>query len=266
MRILSSGAIWATDVWFLNDTTEATYGRKAISRFLDSVASPRNGDREHATALALNELIVNEALFSRSSSYVACFSEERDDLNQWRAYSGGGGYALGFDTEALRTLCDVQPGVTFQLRQVIYDQDKQGETLQKAYDDSLGAHRPESGDPGCANLWPANVAADVLAELSRTLPALKHSAFEKENEWRLQAYHLPKDAGASVKFRATANGPAPYLDFNLMLGSDLPLREVIIGPSRDLDVTKHAIEMLLRRLGMEDLVDDVYPSKVPLRA
>jgi hypothetical protein len=39
------------------------------------------------------------AIRLRLATYVACFSAERDDLSQWRAYAGdGAGYALGFST------------------------------------------------------------------------------------------------------------------------------------------------------------------------
>ena len=38
-----------------------------------------------------------------ASVFVTCLSERRDDLSQWRAYSGGeGGYAIQFDLIKLR--------------------------------------------------------------------------------------------------------------------------------------------------------------------
>jgi hypothetical protein len=68
------------------------------------VRARRAGDhRLYIDALLrrLDEVLSNSQL-ETAPLFIACFSEEKDDLSQWRAYAGGkGGYAIRFYMQKL---------------------------------------------------------------------------------------------------------------------------------------------------------------------
>ena len=97
--ILESGALWATDVSYLNDTSEYTYGgaiiRAALAEFQPD---------EWVSSL-LDDLLAPDPRSLGYNIYAACFCEKPDLLSQWRAYSKSGvGYSLEFDRAHLTTL------------------------------------------------------------------------------------------------------------------------------------------------------------------
>ena len=70
--------------------------------------------------------------------FVACFSEDNDDLSQWRAYGGGeGGYAIGFNSLHLRKL-----GNQFMLLgKVEYDTTKHKAFIAELLNQTIGRPR-----------------------------------------------------------------------------------------------------------------------------
>src|SRR5215469_4117451 len=71
---------------------------------------------------------LTEPKISTEGRFLTCFSEDGDDLSQWRAYGGGeGGYALQFDSLFLRNL---PPPVTTILGKVEHDRSNQDRFLQ----------------------------------------------------------------------------------------------------------------------------------------
>jgi hypothetical protein len=95
--IIESGDLWVTQASCLNDATEVRY---AAAVLLDSFQRyrgfPLDSDAAFICDRAIAGLSVDAA--PKSEWFVACLSEEADDLSQWRAYGRGeGGYAIGFD-------------------------------------------------------------------------------------------------------------------------------------------------------------------------
>lgn len=113
LGILRTGALWATDVEYLNDSKELLYGRDEVVSALLEEASRLNpdglggmtgdDDSSRATIMAsAAHSLTEEEHRSYWGPYVACFSEEGDVLSQWRGYAASHGWALGFDLSALR--------------------------------------------------------------------------------------------------------------------------------------------------------------------
>src|ERR1039458_6367368 len=100
LGIVSSGEIWATDADYLNDPSEILYGR-------DLIRNVWHDFKRGATVLASVQDVVDSMttfLYEKwmYATYLTCFSERRNDLSQWRAYSESGtGYSLGFDSTRL---------------------------------------------------------------------------------------------------------------------------------------------------------------------
>src|ERR1044071_5831536 len=93
--IIESRAIWATDSKYLNDPSEAIYGRAIIRAAIEQACASCSPAVARAIALIPNGL---EEIGTRRSSYFTSFSEAGDLLNQWVAYTpSANGVAIGVD-------------------------------------------------------------------------------------------------------------------------------------------------------------------------
>lgn len=102
IRIIESSELWSTQIACLNDTAEIRYG---IEELLRRVRERRTaaGRVELEVLFRCLEEVLSAPQLEKAGVFVSCFSEQRDDLSQWRAYSGGeGGYAIRFDQLKLR--------------------------------------------------------------------------------------------------------------------------------------------------------------------
>ena len=141
LGILDNCTLWATHAAYLNDAEETVYGLENVVRELKRLGRefsipPELNDNEIWPPVAQNAVIrwltlkviialVQTLAKDRVSflqgyagPFVTCLSEQRDQLSQWRGYSGEGGYAIRFDAEALRaSVKDTEPkgGPTIRL-------------------------------------------------------------------------------------------------------------------------------------------------------
>lgn len=126
LGILESGAIWASDLRFLNDSSEnrrmkellmqhlETRGEgeyDAFNMWLEALAAGGQPESHVYKRVSRHEYEdrlteIKEALreYKQSEIFVACFSAESDSLGQWRAYGKNPSYAIGFDAEKLRNI------------------------------------------------------------------------------------------------------------------------------------------------------------------
>lgn len=116
--ILQSGALWATEVRYLNDASELDYAlqfaRKELDEFLFDHPPSTSALQKLAGQLRL-ALHSGEAKWREEFlCFVVCFCEEADLLSQWRGYGTGGGYAVGLDVDAWER---ARPDLRFRPRQ-----------------------------------------------------------------------------------------------------------------------------------------------------
>lgn len=101
LSIVKSERIRATHARYLNDTTELAWMWRAVVRQLKNKLGSGANDEQRQYFTDLIQLAEDR---TPPSEFVASFSEQDDDLGQWRAYCPGGiGFSIGFDTSALRT-------------------------------------------------------------------------------------------------------------------------------------------------------------------
>ena len=86
------------------------------------------------------------------------------------------------------------------------------------------------------------------------MSALKHKGFEEEKEWRLVSQY-PEEALYGVSFRSGRFGITPYFE--------LPIDEIIIGPTSNRTVSRAALDILLSKSEM--VVGRIKISNTPLR-
>jgi hypothetical protein len=98
--ILSSGSIWLTDLFALNDPSEL---RHDLSPVVEALEAKATGGLPQAKLIADIYKRAHATGVSQVWCHqVACLSFRGDDLGQWRSYGQSGrGYAIGFDAGEL---------------------------------------------------------------------------------------------------------------------------------------------------------------------
>src|SRR5262249_51167085 len=98
LGIVESGTLYATQVSCLNDSTEIRYAAKLVRDAFINLGADTEEEKRFLERII--KVIVEEPAAPTnlpSTWFVTCFSKEKDDLSQWRAYTGGeNGYAIAF--------------------------------------------------------------------------------------------------------------------------------------------------------------------------
>lgn len=121
--IVQSKGIWATDFRFTNDSEELTTGEKTILQGVGDAATSAPNDDARVLLNRLRRSLEEKAPTSEESLrfFVASFTENGNQLSQWRAYGAdGAGYSLGFRRSALKEIAEYpkpdRPGAIYILR------------------------------------------------------------------------------------------------------------------------------------------------------
>lgn len=193
---------------------------------------------------------------------VASFSEEEDQLSQWRGYANDSrGVSVGFDLRNIRPPSDLGTAVTFA--PCLYKQDDKRALLKAVFAhyrdglegwwkkvvDAAQTRKRESAvtDPQFGQNLVAEHMEELRAvmthyystlqfDLLRAAPLLKNESFSEEKEWRLvlplrSAQELP--ATHPLEFRYTRDALVPYIAYPLNSPSEEgPIRcnDLILAP------------------------------------
>lgn len=275
LGIIKDKCIWATDSAFLNDSSELLYAGRAVQRLLNNLVRhinltppPEGSDDWHRldyrmeAATWLKRFINPDSYadsvwaqtFFDGATYVSCFTENPDQLSQWRGY-GGNGYSLGFTKEGLNRLqIEGESSPAGDIVRVRYGT----EGLDELYQDlaTYFANRPGR-----------RVGISVIDELGETLdymlPRLarfKHDAFEEELEWRIAVSRYRDLPITSLCFRDGAR-VIPYIRLRFE-PSDLAV--IYIGPGGDIQ-DERALKHLLAANGYNVDLVSIEHSRAPFR-
>ncbi|MGE0161201.1 MAG: DUF2971 domain-containing protein, partial [Gemmatimonadales bacterium] len=194
--IVDSQSMWATDVRFLNDSSEWRYAVQLVRTVVGDPAISKHED--------WGDLTDEFHALSKMTCHVTCFSANRNQLSQWRAYSGQG-YALGFPWPYLATLAANLP-LTGIFSPVVYDPALQRAALAKALSPLL-AENPADSD---ADGLPHRVIFVGAVSVAATF--FKDPAFSQEAEWRLAV--IPPDNALQqqmpLQYRTVRGAVDPY--------------------------------------------------------
>ncbi|MBS4729918.1 DUF2971 domain-containing protein [Mycobacterium sp. SM1] len=243
--ILRQRLLRASDTAFLNDWQEIIYAAEPLidrmSELLESVRQddatrdPQQMTRSSIVKSALNAIkrfahldkdmpTPNPGQYIDGATYVACLSEEHDQLGQWRAY-GQRGYAIGFRKVGLEQ-------TSGQLKKVVYGENGINEICKTIID--YFKTRRLVGHPGTHGYFDAmNFCMPLLA-------AVKHEAFQQEAEWRIIVSNYG-GTGPPVKVR-TSPRLIPYVELRF---DPSCIAEIVIGPGGDFHA-KRAVRAALR--------------------
>jgi hypothetical protein len=187
----------------MNDAREFMHALDVVRGQLQRLA--RAADRQPSDELFFR--VCEETLtdFRKNHVHAFCLSEHPDQLSQWRAYSRGGGYALGFDAERLAHLMR-QHG--FTLARCIYHEAEQLASVRGPLEAALTVFRDYIGR-GEGMLGSMQAARDVFfPDFASAGPFMNDSAFMEEAEWRLVSTRSVAD-DPRIDFRSASNSIAP---------------------------------------------------------
>jgi hypothetical protein len=266
IEMIRSGEMWSTQLGCLNDASELVYSiellhAKAKEQLAASTVPEVKFLLEHIVSGLAASSILTEGRF------VACFSEDDDDLSQWRGYAGDeGGYALEFDSLHLRKLTD--PVII--LGKVEYDSQKHDAFMDDVlraviqfFRDGLQNNRAPSIEEWTEKFlryW-----ANLIAVFA---PFIKRPKFSGEREWRL-AYHLQDGAMPRMRYLQRSSMMTQHVPLRLMMRDDkpcLPVKGIVVGPSRHKEVSRISVGDLLRTHGYSTRDVPVTMTDIPYRS
>src|SRR6267378_5669158 len=205
LGILESKELWATNIYFLNDSSELHYSLDLINRCFDQ----RLGKNQNAVYVELLAQAKTILLIFKSTvdAFVVCFCAKDNLLSQWQAYaSEGKGYSIGIRSEFFKG--DIENPLASQpqvrLRQIEYKRNRQEELTYEFIDKfcSLAMLLTADADEHKASRV-INILGNYLGgELLECLSCFKNEAFEAEQEWRLTYTVDNYDPPTGLRFRS----------------------------------------------------------------
>jgi hypothetical protein len=188
LGMIESGAIRATQVAGVNDSTETVYAtrlyRNAIIRLNNSQAGNELAQGFLQTVLDETEELPEMPGHADSKFFVSCFTELQDDINQWLKYGGEhgeNGYAIGFRAVGLRidgNTAVISVNYDTALHQRIAE--NAARLTLEYYLDGLVGERVE--DPA---QWGKEFFHAWDQSIYRLAPIAKDAAFSAEREYRM---------------------------------------------------------------------------------
>lgn len=278
--IVSSNHLWLTDYEFLNDSSELKFSLEVANKCMGEFDAYNYSAR---VANLLPEWRKHlELTIPTCKLYVASFSEDRDNLSLWRAYSPAeGGVSLGFEFEFFSLL--LQSGSS--INRVTYSAKEQQMLINIAihlhllsidWDLEKSKHDYERQYELRKGFFSHN--------LLRQLAFIKDPSFADEKEIRvayIEDQELFDREGlkkATRRFRPRGRLIVPYItsdedgvgaptdmDMDIIKRKKhkLPLEEVVISPQPDSPLVARSIREFLVAHNFRDT--KVVPSAIPFR-
>jgi hypothetical protein len=257
LGIIKSKTLWATHVRFLNDESEVRYSRKLLGTVVERFEREYEGNTHAEAVFSLVGLLVDSP--TSPDTFAASMCANGDLLSQWRGYGGqGGGYAVGFHRERLNRVAHPQ---SFEFAQVMYSVSEQEGQLEKALRDAIQIvadyEEQDALGPGAMELM-------LGIGFTAAMLQIKNPHFQEEAEWRLVRTYWLEESVKGTHMRTRGAVLIPCLEIALTESNtgDLPIVEVVVGPSR-FDEAEAGVGYLLKQHNLEHV--EIRRSDIPFR-
>ena len=254
-HILSSGKIFSSDLSYMNDKDEFTFGIDIMLTALEKLANKKdinNGLRSKFKELLQKSSKLKKDLVEKPV-FISCFSTKQDDLNQWRAYGDNGfGVSIVFDFNKSLNELGKNKSDGFIMKRVKYltkeykPNNKQWiELIQMVKDQFEYAF----------NAVDAKKPLDYLtSDLKTNIRFYKNEKFSEESEFRQVC--LNEDNKYQVKTRVGKEYLIPFIDLDVDNKFDeSSIIGIIIGPSvKDFEKSKKSFELYIDQINKEKTI------------
>jgi Protein of unknown function (DUF2971) len=255
--ILKARAIWATSIRFLNDSTEYRLAISLARQFIEEHSKKVRGKFDTALYAVLSERLTLEV----EEVYVSSFTENPDQLSQWRAYCPAtGGYAIGFWSKSLMDVPD--PPTHRFLARCVYESHLHQELVRTLVKDVVSIAEESLSD----GMSQDRVFREAYKRLGRLLPllapALKDPSFAEEQEWRLVCLSASFE-NDTPQFRQGRSMLVPYYMHRFPKNVTVPIEDLVIGPTPHPRLALDATRSLLSAYELSS--SNVRSSVIPYR-
>ncbi|WP_094361406.1 DUF2971 domain-containing protein [Mycobacterium marinum] len=280
LGILEQHKLWATHAAYLNDAQETIYGLNNVIREVDEMGKrfkipDELNDDDLWSPVKQGSVVVRwivtkvmltlikklaqdrvALLQQNAGPFVSCLSGERDQLSQWRGYSGDGGYAICFDAETFHaSIKQNQPGTQLKfdhpslgpmelgaryLIKMRYSTDPQFiRSGLIAFFRSILKHMATKadGDPNFDQEIFKEVGQQIIRDRMGWILGIaiqtKNPGFVEEQEYRVVTFANPE------MFHATDIGLVPRINIEF---DPSCVKEIIVGPGGSLELRRSSIE------------------------
>lgn len=261
LSIVKSKSLRATNVHYLNDSSESELGLKLMKQVGEEARKTAQGIDAEFLAYFLEWL--DERVFGSASVYVLCFSEAHNQLSQWRGYTQHGrGVCLSIDLDLLIKRMQTS-GWTFhtcrysRASQLTWAESILSRMRREAATNSTGIESEKKKDFDA-------VLQKNLSDLLQVAAIIKDEGFIEEREVRFISPII--DVGDErIEYRVGKSALIPYVQFRLVDGAeDLAISEIMVGPSPTQHLTATSIAGVVKQNSLKGPCS-VSLSKIPYR-
>jgi len=272
--ILTNKGFWLSEARFLNDKEELINGKNISIRLIDYLINKERYSCFNEILSQTKYLLENKSF---DNYYIASFTTKPDDLEQWRAYSGNGtGVCIGFNVKKETSFPHFNLGGAWSLKKIIYNDDIKLKILHYIiykyfieYKKDLRQNTKYIETYEYANEYANNLFHSLVYNFIN----FKHYSFSQEKEIRL-VYDMnnPLNFFHKKHYRINNNKIIPYVctyetklkkNEEPLINDQLPIFEIIVGPTIQQEITMESIKYLVKDLGYDENI--VKKSKIPYR-
>jgi hypothetical protein len=254
INIVETGTIYATQVACLNDSTEVRYGENLLrDAFINLQGKCPHGEEAQQVLERIIKANIEDDAHQRPSNwFVTCFSKERDNLSQWRAYSGGeNGFAIAFLAGAFFGRGSLVVRVNYDKELHMSVAEKLADATLQFFQEGLDAR---ADDQLAREAWTPEFFREWSSLISQLAPMIKDPAFRSENAYRI-VHEFQGNEMNKLRFRQKQSLMSIHLPLvfpppnSATHTTSLPIMEVMVGPSRHKETSRVSVDVLLRQKG-----------------
>lgn len=265
--LLQSEKMWLTNAFQMNDPRELDFGFDiALNHLFDRQGA--GTDIQESFCEEMAETIQSD-IAEIFRFYVASFSQDQDDLGQWRAYGDNGrGFAIGLSSRLFNLWQQPEahagPYRVFVSR-VVYDEKQARGRIQRAINKALQIIAPLEDA-----IYELKDTSVFLTELCRAVSSAliwyaittKHPAYKHENEYRLIIVGSPFSLAPHVLTRTRGSDLVSHIALPMKLRTGRNVTRIVVGPTAP-PHAEEAVQNLLRSLDMQNAA--ITRSGIPYR-
>ena len=241
MGIVDCGALWASDIRYMNDAAELIHTANLIKV---EVQRRLSAGSCHAQLLAEFQDWVKNRITNGHMLFATSFRSNGNLLSQWRGYSSvGKGVSLGFTPENIVRSAQAHK---FKVGRCIYELGEQKNLIASVVNTvekmACATHAQDY----------ESVFVKIEKDLLRIAAVLKHPSFQEEDEWRVVSPTYTDYVDSPVAFREGTSMIVPYVEFPLFYGAEqsLQMYHLYVGPTPNIDISMNSVTMFLRKKGI----------------
>jgi hypothetical protein len=225
--VASSRALWASNAYCLNDSSEVIEAVKLVQRVATELAQESSGDKREVLEQLVKWL---DSLKTPQGIYIFSMTERRNDLNQWRSYSRyGKGVSVSFEPASIEKIAEEN---ACRLAKCIYRQNEKSVIARAVIEKTLETYEALRGSAGggASKQRHHHVFEKLKSNYLTVFATFKNQWFKHEKEWRLISPHVEKFNDDRVDYRVGASMLVPYF-FVSLAGRQYLFDYVTLGPT-----------------------------------